>query len=475
MVKHTVPAALAAAALLAASFPAMGDTDALGRAQKQAMLSQPQPAIAQAAQWIARGDTALASRDYEAAMHAYKTAVDLLPETPATTELEDRAIRGYAEASKIYLRQMLAELDRRAVTRKSAIAKQRPKPEQPAIPTTGMRADPSKISPAGYPLAEGDREFGEKHYDTATAEYQRALDSLPDASDSPAASSLRKRTLAAFCEAGVRLAEQRVAEGRYADARSALETVLAPKYDPHYRPALQLLSKLGDTGKSDPASAPVIFYRTRDVATLLKEAKAFYDTARWDLAYKRYDQVLDLDPTNAAARKGQEDIAAAKQKHASDAYPESNTPSSGPSWPGAAPRKYSEPPVAMDSTGPDANKAENIRNKLRRIIIPQIRFADASLRDAIEFLHRKSIDLDTTEPDPVLKGVNIVLENSPDSPAAAERKITLSLTNIPLDEALKYIAELGALKIEITPYAVKLTPLQQAPAIPAPNQPTDKN
>src|SRR5205807_7586344 len=132
---------------------------------------------------------------------------------------------------------------------------------------------------------------------------------------------------------------------------------------------------------------------------------------------------------------------------------------------------------------------------------------DATVREAIDFLKQKSRELDTTEKDPTRRGVNIVLQletpaaapaaapgttpeggipgaapvapGEPGAPGAAapaipgleatpavpgaaptgpainpaDARITLSLTNIPLMEALRYITSLAGLKIKIDPFA----------------------
>lgn len=315
-------------------------------------------------------------------------------------------------------------------------------------------------------IAEADKQYKEKHYDVAAAEYQFACDHLPK---SPATHAERARALAGFSMASVRLAEQRIIEGRYEDAKAAAKAVLDPKYDPNYKPAIKLLAQLDDPDYFNHTTGPRSDMG-KDVKTLLKEAKGFYDTARFDLAYKRYDQVLDLDPNNTEARKGQEDVIAAKEKYANQAY-------SGP------PARYSGPPRPMADTGSDAGKTENIRNKLDHIIIPQINFKDASVRDVMEFLHRKSIDLDTAETDPAQRGVNIVLkldpvpEASPTAPANSigDEKLSLSLTNIPLSAALDYVTKLAGLKMKIEPYGVIITPMgtsgiQIAPVSPSPSE-----
>jgi type II secretory pathway component HofQ len=56
----------------------------------------------------------------------------------------------------------------------------------------------------------------------------------------------------------------------------------------------------------------------------------------------------------------------------------------------------------------------------------------------IEFLVKKSLELD-----PEKKGVNIILQLSDAKPPA----ITLNLRNVPLLQALKYVAQLSGLEI----------------------------
>ena len=218
------------------------------------------------------------------------------------------------------------------------------------------------------------------------------------------------------------------------------------------------------------------------------DAEGFYADGRFDLAYKRYDQILDLDPTNIAARRGQEKVNAAKLKYADEAY---NAMRSYLSWQLESkweipPRQYSGHEIIRIESGPiNISSTQAITEKLRRIIIPKIEFREATVTDAISFLQRKSIDLDTTEADPTRRGVNIVLklesagmgappagglgappvDAGPGAPAPAaspaDAKITLSLTNIPLAVALDYITRLANLKVKVEPYAVKIVPLSE--------------
>jgi hypothetical protein len=129
-----------------------------------------------------------------------------------------------------------------------------------------------------------------------------------------------------------------------------------------------------------------------------------------------------------------------------------------------------------------------MQRKLSRIIIPRIEFRQASVREAVEFLTRKSAELDKEEPDAAKRGISVVLKPSgagagagggaavqpsvPSIPGLGAvspapppgdndlyaTKVTLSLTNIPLGEALRYVATLANLRMTIEPNAVVMAP-----------------
>ncbi len=126
----------------------------------------------------------------------------------------------------------------------------------------------------------------------------------------------------------------------------------------------------------------------------------------------------------------------------------------------------------------DAGSTERIQRKLERIIIPKLEFREATIREAIEFLKKKSADLDSESPSGE-QGVNIVLKLEdlqsgapvpgipvPGIPgldpaplqSSADARITVSLSNIPLIEALRYVTGLANLKFNVEPYAVSVVP-----------------
>src|SRR5437899_2729888 len=160
----------------------------------------------------------------------------------------------------------------------------------------------------------------------------------------------------------------------------------------------------------------------------------------------------------------------------------------------------------------DVGNTARIRNKLDSIIIPRIEFRDASIREAIDFLRQQAAANDPTTEG--RRGVDIVLrlrslgrsneptpvtatttvggaaasaetlpagESAPPAAAGvatavpgvtpatpslppvnpAEARITLTLNQIPLGEALRYIASQAGLKVKVEPYAVLILPLSE--------------
>lgn len=83
--------------------------------------------------------------------------------------------------------------------------------------------------------------------------------------------------------------------------------------------------------------------------------------------------------------------------------------------------------------------------KLKQIHIPEIKFENIPFSEALESLQRASMKFDS-ETDLNKKGINLILEGGLPDP---EPRITLSLVNVPLDDALKYAASLAGFEIHL--------------------------
>jgi len=389
---------------------------------------------------------------------------------------------------------------------------------------TGLAQDPDSVAerevqrrqssiPQGEAaLARGKTAMQAKNITLAHEEFKTAVRYLPDAVVSGKA---HDEAVDGFCKTGVILAEARIAQGDYAGAEAILSEILSSRYDPNCREAATLLAHLHQPGYFNKTMGPNFIAKVEEVKRLLDEADGYYNSGRYDLAFKRYDQVLKLDPYNTAARRGQEKINNTKDKYGVEAYNETR---SRQLW--EVEKGWEEPVRQYGRTvGPisdaftrDASGTARITNKLNSIIIPRVECRDATVREAIDFLREQAAEND---PSPEgKKGVDIVLRMTPlgqvapppvpvvpatgpgaaASPAAAappagapeggtkpvtarpvvarpvvaaaatspaEARITLTLNQIPLGEALRYIANQAGLKVKVEPYAVSIIPLSE--------------
>ena len=342
----------------------------------------------------------------------------------------------------------------------------------------------------GQMIESGDRAMKIRDYEKATAYYKNACDLIPNAYLTQHSYS---RALRGFCAASCKLAEQRITEGRYADAENTLRIVTDDRYDPRCRDAIVILSHLEDPTYYNRTIGPQFRGNVEKVKQLFVEAQGFYDTGRYDFALKRCEQILNIDHYNKAARAFEEKISRAKSDFDVVAYNHARANAieqTDKAW--AVPvRRFNVDPslgVIVEPSRDPGNIAK-ITRKLERIIIPKLEFKEATIREAVDYLKRKSIELD---PDDPKTGVNIVLKLEggasvavPDAAGAppvsaipgldaapaptatapavalgnpADARITVSLSNIPMIEALKYVTGLANLKFKVEPYAVSVVP-----------------
>ena len=333
--------------------------------------------------------------------------------------------------------------------------------QQSGVQGTAEREIHRQQSMANYAqqqVNKGTEAMMNQDYETAFAYFKSAVDALPSGGD--ATESVRDAALDGFCRAAVKLSEQRVSEGRFQDAKTTIAVVLDERYAPTYGPALKLQAKLNDPTNFNQTLTPGFIANVEEVKQLLIEAQGFYAAGRYDLAFKRYEQVLNIDKYNIAARRGMEQVNAARAKYADNAYNESRGDmirQVDKGWELPVRKFDIGSTTIIDQPSIDTRGTSMINRKLDEIIIPRVEFHDATIREALDFIKARAAALDTTEQDPSHRGVNIVLEIGPDSPEANSR-ITLSLNDVPLRAAIDYVAKAANLKLKVEPYAVAVVP-----------------
>src|SRR6266487_1278162 len=146
-------------------------------------------------------------------------------------------------------------------------------------------------------LARGKAAMEAKNFTLAHEEFRTAVTYLPDAVVSGKA---HDKAVEGFCKSGVILAEARIAQGDYVGAEAILSEILSDRYDPNCRQATELLAHLHQPGYFNKTMGPQFLAKVEEVKALLVEADGYYNSGRYDLAHKKYDQVLNLDPYNVA-------------------------------------------------------------------------------------------------------------------------------------------------------------------------------
>jgi general secretion pathway protein D len=312
-------------------------------------------------------------------------------------------------------------------------------------------------------IQKGDAAMVAMDYESAFAFFKSAVDSLPSGGEATA--GVRAEALDGFSRAVIKLAEQRISEGRFEDAEVTVNVILDENYNPNYGPALALRARLRSPDTLNRTITPAFVAKVEEVKQLFREATGYYESARYDLAFKRCEQVLNLDPYNIAARRMMEKINNARNNYAENAYNATRAEMLG-----EVEAAWELPVTQFDVSGGqiveqpaiDTRGTQSVSRKLEEIRIPSINFRDATVREAIDFIKQRSVALDTEESDPNRKGINIVLKLDPTLAGAdAGTRITLALTDVPLGEALRYIATAANLKIKVEPYAVAIVPTNE--------------
>ncbi len=349
-------------------------------------------------------------------------------------------------------------------------------------------------------LARGQAAMRANDMARAHEEFRIAVNFLPDA---VATGTQHDTAVKGFCESGVKLAERSITEGKYNEAEQILREIVSDRYDPNCRAATELLANLEHPGQINKTIGPKFIAKVEEVRKLLSDAEGYYGSGRYDLAFKKYEQVLSLDPYNVAARRGQEKINLTKMRYGDEAYNETRSRQLWQvekGWEQPV-RKYGQTAAPIvDAFAKDATGTARITNKLNSIIIPKIEFRDASIREAIDFIRQQAAANDPATEG--RKGVDIVLRLNPmggraestpviepvappplpgaspegGTPLAtpppvaviappaispSEARITITLNEIPLGEALRYIASQANLKVKIEPYAVSIIPISE--------------
>lgn len=306
-------------------------------------------------------------------------------------------------------------------------------------------------------MAEAAQHLENGKYQEALSIFGGVVRNLPtSAATEPTKQSARQ----GYSIAVIGWAKELLNEGRYSEAEDVLKSVLAKEMLPGHAGATQLLARMKDPDRYPPALTPQHVANVKTVAVLLQQAESQNELGDFDAAIKTYTQVLRTDPYNVAARRGMERAenhkaryySAARDHNRARLFNEVNK-----QWEDAVPSTRSDlaayEGARTGSLGNVLSNREKIVRKMRTSIVPKVDFSGASFEEIIEFLRVRSRDLD-----PEGKGVDFVLSLPPET---LSRSIDLSLTSVPLEELVRYVAEKAGATYKVDEFAVKFVSLTE--------------
>ena len=327
-------------------------------------------------------------------------------------------------------------------------------------------------------LGLGRAAYAGNKYEEAVKQYRSALSMLPPG---PALADRRETYTNHLGDASAALAQEYRRLGRYDEARSMLEGVVAQ--DPTNSAAKKQLGYLDDPIRTNPALTSDHSQNVDQVRRHLYTGEGYYNLGKYSEADAEFKKILQIDPYNKAARRWLERIAATKSDYYRAAYDQTRAQllmEVDRAW------ETTVPPELPDF-GPGEGSSlrtsgvEYIQQKLNNIIIPKVDFEDVTVNDCLETLRLRAREFDF-EQDEDKKGINFVIrdpsmqgggsdeldgEDDFGTDAAAgsgssigDKKIDeLRLVNVPLGAVLEYICDKTRLRFKIDKYAVILLPV----------------
>jgi len=301
----------------------------------------------------------------------------------------------------------------------------------------------------------GDKAMAERDYEAALGHYRAALDLIPDAD---LVRDQRDRVTAKFIDASIKLAQQRGDGGEYDAARTLLNNVLA--IDPANRRAAQLLQRLDDPEWFNPANSKEHMSNVQEVKKNLDLGLGYFDLGQFDKAKDAFNRVLAIDPYNTAARRQLERTERRVSEHLLSARDHTRAKmlrEVDEQWETAVPSLATGGGLGGEVRGGGVDGSQVILDKMRSLVIPSVTLEDTTVEEAVEFLRLKSRELDVATTDPSKKGVNFILRLP--ATGAVPKIQSLNLSNVPLEVAVKAVADQAGLRSRVEPFAVIISTL----------------
>lgn len=313
----------------------------------------------------------------------------------------------------------------------------------------------------------GSRAYADQSYGEAMDNFKAAFETIPDV---PAVASQRLVFFKRYQSAAYNYAVQLAGDAKWAESEKTLDDIvlLAEQggiedfvIDPEVRKMREDLKNRDD--RYNMATTPQHLRNMELVKSKLILAKGFLELGDYDRAERTFNQVLAADAFNSAARRGLEEVERYRMNYYDAAYDHTRAKKLAE----VAAGWESPVPIVLDSANFKINEEGvadsgriSLEQKMKQISIPNLEFSAATLGEVVDFLIQKAQELDAAEINPQKKGVNLVIDSSglPNGEDASKRQLSVKLANVPLEVAIKYVAQQVKMTYRIDNFAVRIIP-----------------
>lgn len=304
-------------------------------------------------------------------------------------------------------------------------------------------------------LEEADKLLREGQSAAAYTTYESVYQAVPDIET---ARAIRAVALEGYLRSGLIQARERVNAGDYPAATKILDTLDRDGVAKGDRGILELRALMNDPDRFPPALTPQHVQNVGEVQRLLTLAASQHETGMYDRALVTYEDVLRIDATNSAARRGMERVERERERYfetAKDHQRSRMLAGVSELWEDKPRLRQSDIATMFGGATaggaqPSAGKTgkDTIAAKLHDLRVEKVDFTGATLEEVIEYLKVRSRDIDPTG-----KGIDFVLSLPADTPM---QPISLNLIDVPVEEVLRYATEVAGVSYRVEEFAVRL-------------------
>ncbi|MFT5633483.1 MAG: general secretion pathway protein D [Rubritalea sp.] len=295
-------------------------------------------------------------------------------------------------------------------------------------------------------LKQGDVAYQAGEFKKAVESYKQAFDLIPEAG---LTHQLRFEVGDRYAQAAVEYGKVLARTGQYDLAKKHLNDVLSKDVAPGNAGAMKMLAKLDDPIRYSPTLNPEHVLNIEKVAHWLRKGESYFLQAQFDEALIAYEEVIKIDPTNKAARRGMERVVQNVRDYSITARDEARKKALSQIdelWELKVRPETDIPGIATSGSPVRDERVQDVRgSKLKQIMIPIVELDDITFTEAINTVRVWARELDTTELDPAKRGVNLVMRLGDDASGFKQKienaRVNLNLKNVPLSVVLNYITQ----------------------------------